>query len=457
MSPNEPSARAAAIAAHRFGLAEADLTRIGPDPLRWVLQQFDAPPPLDAEGLLDTPQAAALTRRSNAEGGTDDAERARLDARQALREASLRAATRLWRHQVGGTHPVFERWVAFWANHFCVSATKGAVGPLVLPFEREAIRPRVLGPFADLLRAASLHPAMLIYLDNADSVGPQSRAGLRRTPQQRWRGLNENFARELLELHTLGVDGGYRQADVTEAARLLTGWTVTRRDEPLAAQFNPQLQEPGAKTVVGQRFDASGPDAADALLRHLATHPSTARNLGTALARHFVADDPPPALVQALTREWLRTQGDLRAMAVALFSHPAAWDGPPRKLKRPDEWVLSAHRLLGMAPPAPARLVGTLTQMGQPPGRAPSPQGWPDRASDWLGPDALLKRVQWAQRFASTDVAASRAGPSLDARALAAASLGPLLGEATAREIARADSGPQALALLLVSPEFMRR
>jgi uncharacterized protein (DUF1800 family) len=441
----------AAVAAHRFGMGEADLATLGADPQAWVQQQLRAPAGFDAGGLLDTAQAGELGRRVLAQGAADGDERSRVEARQALRAAPLRAQGRLWQQQAASASPVAERWVAFWANHFCVSGTRGVVAPLVLPFEREAIRPFVLGPFVQLLRSASLHPAMLLYLDNAQSIGPQSRAGRRRA-----KGLNENQARELLELHTLGVGSGYSQADVTQAARLLTGWTVTRRDAPFATEFNPALHEPGAKAVLGQRH-AEGPQAADALFAQLASHPTTARHVSGQLVRHFVADEPPPALVDALTERWLHSDGHLGALAQTLFAHPLAWQGPASKLKRPDEWLIAAHRVCGVAPAAPERLAATLTQMGQPPGRAPSPQGWPDLAADWLGPDALLKRVQWAQRFSQREAATARAGAGLDARALAAASLGPLLGEHTAQEIARADSGAQALALLLASPEFQRR
>jgi uncharacterized protein (DUF1800 family) len=296
-----------------------------------------------------------------------------------------------------------------------------------------------------LLRAASLHPAMLLYLDNAQSFGPLSRVGLRRG-----RGLNENHARELLELHTVGVAAGYSQTDVTELARLLTGWTITR-DGAWRTEFNPALHEPGDKRVLGRRY-AEGPEAVDALFDDLARHPACARWIATKLVRHFVADDPPAALVDALAARFTATDGDLPALAEALFSHDLSWRaGAAPKFKRPEELLLSAHRMLELPLLRADRAYQTLAEMGQPVGRAPSPQGWPDRSEDWLAPDALWKRVQWAA--AMGEAHATR----VDARQLAALGFGSDLGPVSREQIERADSAGQALALLLASPEFQRR
>jgi len=382
------------------------------------------------------PSAAVLPAPATGPGLSPD--------RQQLRRANGQALQRRWQQVIATSTPVYERWVMFWSNHFCVAATKGATLGLVWPHEREAIRPHATGRFVDLLRAATLHPGMLLYLDNAQSVGPNSRAGLRRS-----RGLNENLARELLELHTLGVDGGYTQADVGEAARLLTGWSIAPADG--AARFAPALHDPGSKRVLGRDY-AEGPEAIDALLLDLSRHPATARHLATKLVRHFVTDAPPPVLVDAVAARFRDTDGDLVAVAESLFSHPLAWraDTPP-KFKRPEELLLSAHRVLGVPLLQAQQSVLALTQMGQPVGRAPSPQGWPDRTEDWLAPDALWKRVEWAAGFAQ-----AHAG-SADARQLSARSMGSELGDETQRQIDRADSGAQALALWLASPQFQRR
>lgn len=480
---------AAVLAAHRFGFGEPELAVLNADPRGWVLAQWQQPAAPDTTGLPNSAEMLALSRRvlrtalqampAPGSGPTPgpgpspaqdrERERERDPDRRTLIGASLQDLQRRWQHAATTPTPVAERWVMFWANHFSVASTKGTTLGMVWPFEREAIRPQAFGRFADLLRAATLHPSMLLYLDNAVSFGPGSRFGRRRD-----RGLNENLARELLELHTLGVDGGYTQADVTETARLLTGWTVPRGGAQAAAaadmsggaaedpadavvgrgRFVAALHEPGPKQILGRRY-AEGPQAIDALLHDLAAHPATARHLARKIARHFVADEPPAALVDALAARYRSSDGDLTAVARALFQHDLAWrgDGPP-KFKRPEEWMLSAHRVLRWpvaTGPGTARLAAALAEMGQPPGRAPSPQGWPDREADWLAPDALWKRVEWAAQWAQA------AGSGVDARAVASASLGSALRASTAAEIGRAASPAQALALLLASPEFLRR
>ena len=341
--------------------------------------------------------------------------------------------------------PFSERLVMFWANHFTVAGTKAATLGMVAPFENEAIRPHATGRFATLLRAATVHPGMLLYLDNAQSIGPQSRQGLRRG-----RGLNENLARELLELHTVGVRAGYTQTDVRELARLLTGWTVGNEQRP-APGFVAALHEPGVKQVMGRSY-REGPQALDEVLTDLARHPATAEHLAHKLVQHFVADEPPAALTKAVARRYQDTDGDLLQVADALFGHEQAWAWhPPGKVRRPEELMLSAHRLLQMPMGRPERALAELTAMGQAVGRAPSPQGWPDRHDDWLGPDALLKRVEWAMSMGRS------ASNLADARQLADLAWGPALSTDTRQQIARAESGAQALTLLLASPEFQRR
>lgn len=392
-----------------------------------------------AEGTMRAPQLPA------AEDGAKD-------ARRVLRENT--AGDILGRVQLAAaTDAGFrERWALFWANHFTVSATKIQTATLVGPFENEAIRPHVFGRFADLLVAVETHPAMLLYLDQAQSVGPNSRAA--QAPRRRGAGLNENLAREILELHTVGVDGGYAQADVTEFARALTGLSVAGLRDAGAAGvvFRAQAHEPGPRTVMGVTYPDGGRAQAEAILADLAAKPQTARFVCAKIARHFVADQPPAALVARLEAAWMRSGGDLSRVAEALVEAPECWAPAPAKFKTPYEFVVSSYRLLGQQPRGLGELNATLTGLGQRPFAAPSPKGWPDEAAPWAASDALVKRMQFAQALGA------RLGPRIeDPMALADQALGARLSPASAKAIARAESRPEAVALLLMTPEFQRR
>ncbi|WP_372785634.1 DUF1800 family protein [Phenylobacterium sp.] len=361
-----------------------------------------------------------------------------------------------------------ERWTLFWANHFTVSATKAITGTVVGPFEEEAIRPNVFGRFDDLLGAAESHPAMLTYLDQIQSIGPDSQMaefgrrggarglGARLQPaalQQRTLGLNENLAREILELHTVGVSGGYTQADVTEFARAMTGLSIGgQRDAAYGvAVFRDAAHEPGERQVMGVRYDQRGKQQASAILADLAAKPQTARFICTKIARHFVADDPPPALATRLTTAWTASRGDLSKVAEALVSAPEAWSPRAEKFKMPYEFIVSSYRAAGAEPQGFQMLAPILTSLGQKPFSAPSPKGWAEDAQSWAAPDAIVKRMQFAQNFSSTAVR------DRDPKALAADALGERLSPDTAKAIARAESRPEGFALLLMSPEFQRR
>ena len=443
------------LASHRFGYSESRLQTLARDPRSWVLAQFDRPNEFDTEGLVDSAKAWQITRNvlQAALNPTtppntsqpQDALGPMTPARQVLRQTNLHGLDKRWQHMTQTTTPVAERWVQFWANHFCVAATKGSTLALVWPHEYEAIRPHAFGPYKSLLRAAIVHPAMLLYLDNAQSMGPQSTAGRRRD-----RGLNENLARELLELHTLGVKAGYTQDDVTQTAKLLTGWTVGPNTAGVT-RFMDNLHQPGKKIILGNTYP-EGPQALDLLLTDLARHPACADFMASKLCRHFVTDAPPAALVQAVAAQFSRTDGDLKAVAVALFSHDLAWqeDLPP-KFKRPEECLISAHRLMQKKVTNVENSAYWVQTMGQAMARAPSPQGWPDLSADWLSPDAVIKRIQWAERYGELY------GKDIDARDLMQQAFGPNLSSSTAQTIARAESGAQALAFALASPELMRR
>ena len=249
-----------------------------------------------------------------------------------------------------------ERLVAFWSNHFCISANKGGLARMWAgSFEREAIRPYVLGRFGDMLKAVEQHPAMLFFLDNQQSLGPELRAG-----ENRKRGLNENLAREIMELHTVGVGGGYSQDDVTSLARIITGWTYAGRKGQLGAPgtfvFNANAHQPGAQRVMGKVYQNAGVAQGEAALTDLARHPSTARFIATKFARHFVADDPPLAVVSRLQGVFLASDGDLKALAMALLDSDEAWQAPLTKLRSPYEFLMATGRLLARSPRIPAAI-----------------------------------------------------------------------------------------------------
>ncbi len=344
-----------------------------------------------------------------------------------------------------------ERLVAFWSNHFCVSVNKGEVVRAAAgSFEREAIRPYVLGRFADMLLAVEHHPAMLFYLDNAQSVGPDSRAG-----QNRKRGLNENLAREIMELHTLGVDGGYTQNDVTSLARVITGWTFAGREgrigEPGTFVFNANMHEPGDQMVAGHAYLGGGFGQGEAALNDIARNPATGHHIATKLVRHFVADDPPPAAVERIATVFRNRDGDLKAVALALIDLPEAWSAPATKMRNPYDFLVASGRLLGLSMSDPGPALAALRNLAMPLWEPPGPNGFPDTAADWASPEGLKLRLdvaaQIAHGFKGSD----------EPLALIEAAASPTLSAETREAVARAESREQGVALALMSPEFQRR
>ncbi len=344
-----------------------------------------------------------------------------------------------------------ERLVTFWSNHFCISAAKGQLGRIWAgAFEREAIRPHVFGRFADMLKAVEQHPAMLFFLDNQQSLGPDSRAG-----QNRKRGLNENLAREIMELHTLGVGGGYTQADVTSLARIITGWTFAGKQGQLGTPgmfvFNANAHQPGPQILLGKSYADTGLAQGEAALADLAHHPSTAKFIATKFARHFVADDPPPTLVARLESSFRKTDGDLRALAATLVDSDEAWQTPARKIRSPYEYLVAAGRLLAQVPDEPSRYLGSLNLLGQPLWSPSGPNGFPDTNATWAAPEGMKLRLDIAAQISS------RLGDNVDPRDLLELVIADAASQETRQTIARAESRQQALALLLMSPEFQRR
>ena len=422
------------IAAIRFGLGRTPGQDPGPDPARWLERQLTEqdPAPLITTTVADA--FAAFRHDREARRGQEPANQAR---------QIFRADTAAFLDNAIATPAPFrERLVWFWANHFTVSTRASMVAPLIGPYLRDAIRPHVTGRFADMLLAVMRHPAMLIYLNNGQSAGPNSIAAARRGA-----GLNENLARECLELHTVTPASGYTQADVTEFARTLTGWSVEREDNP-GFRFRPRLHEPGQKTLLGRRIPEGEVGGIQTLL-WLADHPATHSHLATKLVRHFVGDVPPPDAVLRIEAVLRDTRGDLGQAATELVHLPAAWT-PLTKIRAPLDYAVGAARAAALPPDNRPRLMGVLADLGQPVFSAPFPIGWPDKATDWAAPEAMMRRVDWVHGFANR--------PDLpEPMQLADAALGPLLTPATATAIQRAGSRRDAITLLLASPEFQRR
>jgi len=344
-----------------------------------------------------------------------------------------------------------ERLVTFWSNHFCISAAKGPLGRMWAgAFEREAIRPHVFGHFSEMLMAVEQHPAMLFFLDNQQSLGPDSQAG-----QNRKRGLNENLAREIMELHTLGVGGGYTQDDVTSLARIITGWTFAGRrgqlGKPGTFVFNANAHQPGPQTLLGKTYADTGLAQGEAALSDIARHPSTAKFIATKFARHFVADDPPPALVAQLQYVFRKTDGDLLALATTLVDSDEAWQAPLTKMRSPYEYLIAMGRLLDRIPEEPMRYLGGLAMLGQPLWAPSGPNGFPDSNAAWAAPEGMKLRLDVAAEVSS------RVGDTVDPRDLLELAAADASSQETRRTIERAESRQQALALLLMSPEFQRR
>ena len=308
--------------------------------------------------------------------------------------------------RISSDTPYVERLVAFWSNHLCVSVTDSRrVAALAGHYERTVIRPHVLGNFTDMVMASARHPAMLFYLDNAQSIGPASGAARRRGRGGRARGLNENYARELMELHTVGVDGGYGQQDVEQLARILTGWTTTgvgpgsRSDEPLGFIFRPFVHEPGAKTVLGQRYQPDGVREGEQVIRDLCAHPSTASFVASKLVRHFVADSPPPRAVEEVAAVFRDTSGDLAAVALALIELEEAWSPDSKKFRTPQDWFVAVFRAF-RAQKAPEPMAQLLRQLRHAPWAPASPKGYGDTEREWADPDSLMNRAELARSLA---------------------------------------------------------
>lgn len=340
--------------------------------------------------------------------------------------------------------PFRERLVWFWANHFTVSARAGGYTfGLMGAYLQEAIRPHVTGRLPDMLKAVMRHTAMLWYLDNWLSVGPNSPAGLKQK-----RGINENLARECLELHTLGVHGGYTQQDVTAFAAILTGRGMNESGETPGYVFRADMHEPGPKTFMGRTYP-EGFEASEAALDWIAAHPATHRHIATQMVQHFVADVPPPACVARVAAVLADTGGDLKQAALAIADMPEAWQ-PLTKFRAPAEYVVAVLRALDLPPEPGHRILDATRDLGQPFMSPLLPNGWPDTAADWISGEALLKRADWAMTQASRPGA-----PTADA--VIEATIADVISASTLKAVRSASTPAEALATVFASPEFMRR
>jgi len=418
----------------RFGLGRRGDEALPGDAASWLTAQLRQP---DAGAPVASTTQGLEALRSDRELKPPPEQR----RSRAVFQADQRAALE---HALVTTSPFRERLVWFWSNHFTVAA-RGGAAPVLGAFVAEAIRPHVTGRFEDMLLAVMHHPAMLIYLNNVQSIGPDSPAG-----ERSHRGLNENLARECLELHTVSPASGYTQADVTSFARVLTGWSINLRSDPPGFRYRPFAHEPGPQVVMGRRFPP-GEEGGEAVLRYLANHPATHRFLAAKLVRHFVADDPQPESVRRIEAVMRDTRGDLGAAAAALVSLADAWQ-PGAKLRTPQDYVIAGLRALDVG--EGMNLPGMLGGLGQPFWNAPQPNGWPDQASEWAAPEAMMRRIDWAYGVAGR---AAAVPGQRDVAALAEANLGPLLHDDTLAAIHRAGSRREAITLLLAAPEFQRR
>ncbi|CAN5399205.1 DUF1800 family protein [soil metagenome] len=464
MATTPAGASAAAIAMNRFGLGARADESAPTEPKTWLLDQFRRYTPSSDVFAEATDSASALhryvelTSAARVDNSADklaaDDKRRKESLLQLRADVEMRTLSALTTPT-----PFAERLVHFWSNHFAVSINKPALVTLAGPFEREAIRPNIFGSFESMVLAAERHPAMQLFLDQTRSTGPNSAAAERvnRRRQDRKLGINENLAREIMELHTLGVRSGYSQDDVTQFAFAMSGWSVGRNDGPGSTGepagrflFRDNLHEPGTRTILGKRYGQQGVAQPLAVLHDLSTSSAAAQFIATKLARHFIADDPPVAAVERLKAAFMRSNGDLPTVYRALVDAPESWTLPNVKFKTPWEWTVSSMRGLGMRDLGRLPVQQLLAQLGQPTWRPGSPAGYDDIAAQWAAPDALVRRVEVAQRLAARV-------SGVDPQPLATRLMPGVIAEPTLDEIGRAESQRTGLALLLVSADFLRR
>jgi uncharacterized protein (DUF1800 family) len=446
------------IATNRFGLgaSPADIERAKENPKAWLKAQIESSTAMPSV-FSDHPSSADVLHLSYKNRRIKDEAKKKASNKKKRQRFNQSLRARL-SHQVQTDQPFAERLVRFWSNHFTVSRTRGLIGPAIPAYENEAIRPFIFGRFEEMLLSVTQHPCMLIYLDNISSIGPNSRQGSRRGKD-----LNENLAREILELHTMGAQGDYTQSDVTNFAKILTGWTVARQRKnpknqkvpPGQFLFNLRTHEPGPQELLGKSFKQGGVNQGLEAFKYISRHPSTARFIATKLVRHFVDDAPSARDIQKIEQTFTETKGDLAAVSEALINLKSAWEMSGSKIKTPEELVISTLRAMttktALKLPRRQLLFPALKTMGQEIFRAPSPAGWPDKGDAWIAPESLTHRLEWIRAF-------SRQSPGdINPVDVFNQTIGTFASKDAARLIKGAPSRADGLALIFSSPAFQRR
>lgn len=445
-----------------FGPRPGDIDRIAATGIKAYIQSQLQPEsiPYSAElrrqlDGLETLQMSPVPLLKNPDlqqSNQQSAQEKRRNSRMWTRKVFDQSVEARLRRAIGSDRQLEEVMVEFWFNHFNVFAGNGLSRLWVGAYEREAIRPHVFGHFRDLLGATARHPAMLFYLDNWLNSAPNSKR-----PRGKFRGLNENYARELMELHTLGVDGGYSQDDIVACCRIFTGWSMTRSARQAGNDsgfhFDANRHDFSDKVFLGTTIKGRGIAEGEQALDILARHPSTARHISYKLAQYFVADEPPANLVNSLERRFRQTDGDIRAVLETLFESGEFWNHKyyNSKFKTPYQYIISAVRATGAENPQIKSLFGALRQMEMPLYGCRTPNGYKNTRDAWLNPDAILRRVSFATLLGQ----GRWVGGKVDA-AMLAKTLGNNFSDRTLEVI---ETSPVKLrsGLILGSPEMMRR
>jgi len=445
------------IAVNRFGYGArgSELAQAKTDPKKWLSSQLqlvrfsDKQPSSDdifiAHAKFQKQKKLMKQQQNKAQSSQVREKNKRI--KNGARKMYVQMSAASLKQAIISDHSVSWRLLDFFSNHFSVSTSGRLMLGLSPTLEREAIAPNLLGNFADMLLAVEQHPAMLIYLNNEKSFGPNSRMAKKRKV-----GLNENLAREIMELHTLGVDGGYSQADVIELAKGITGWSVKRakKEHGTGFVYRDYGHEPGTRTLLGMKYSQRGLSQGQQMLRDLAMQPSTAHYVCSKIAHHFVSENPPQSLIEKMQKTWLNNQGNIKQVMLTLFNAEEAWLDTPQKFKTPREFVISTYRAIAPNRINDRALFNALNNLGQTPFNAGSPAGFSDDESDWLGASALMARVEWSS-LVSAQI------KRINAEKVMTTALGSSISQNTYQMVMRAESRQQANTLVLMSPEFQRR